>query len=252
MDQQSIPLNNKDVIARAKQMKELQANNLSGQGEVALHSFNQATFTTIENNLIDQKMEESLGGQNLVEEKGFEKENSEIFYKTSDKPESPLRHQRSDNKQSQLQNKGIDTALINYEEKERKGSKQSKRSGNKKKHPVSKRLSTVTGYQDLNLTGKNINKSHANVGLNNDRIDMQQDSKDKSLRQMKPSKDGTELNTRASRQMSKIISESMLDCRDIGIGTMGMNGDDIDQFLKNSHDILQAAILNENGEFYKV
>ena len=104
-------------------MKELQANNLSGQGEVALHSFNQATFTTIENNLIDQKMEESLGGQNLVEEKGFEKEHSEIFYKTSDKPESPLRHQRSDNKQSQLQNKGIDTALINYEEKERKGSK---------------------------------------------------------------------------------------------------------------------------------
>ena len=88
------------------------------------------------------------------------------------------------------------------------------------------------------MTGKNINKSVVNVGLNNDRIEMKQDSKDKSLRQLKPSKDGTEMNTRASKQMSKIISESMLDCRDIGIGTMGMNGDDIDQFLKNSHDIL--------------
>ena len=43
-------------------MKELQANHLSGQGEVALCSFNQATFGTLGDNFIDKKMEESLGG----------------------------------------------------------------------------------------------------------------------------------------------------------------------------------------------
>ena len=46
--------------------------------------------------------------------------------------------------------------------------------------------------------------------------------------------------------MSKIISESMLDCRDIGIGTGAINGEEIDQFLKNSHDILKAAIADAN------
>jgi hypothetical protein len=37
--------------------------------------------------------------------------------------------------------------------------------------------------------------------------------------------------------LPKVFSESVLDYRDIGIGT-GFNGDDIDTFLKNSHDIL--------------
>jgi hypothetical protein len=43
--------------------------------------------------------------------------------------------------------------------------------------------------------------------------------------------------------LPKVFSESVLDCRDIGIGT-GFNGDDIDTFLKNSHDNLQADIEN--------
>ena len=46
--------------------------------------------------------------------------------------------------------------------------------------------------------------------------------------------------------MSKIISESLLDCRDIGIGTSAINGEEIDNFLKNSNDMLKSAIHDAN------
>jgi hypothetical protein len=45
---------------------------------------------------------------------------------------------------------------------------------------------------------------------------------------------------------SKIISESLLDCRDIGIGTSVVNGDVIDAFLENSNDMLKSAIADAN------
>ena len=46
--------------------------------------------------------------------------------------------------------------------------------------------------------------------------------------------------------MSKIISESLLDCRDIGIGTSVINGEEIDQFLRNSNEMLKSAINDAN------
>ena len=60
------------------------------------------------------------------------------------------------------------------------------------------------------------------------------------------------MQSRASKNMHKIISESMLDCRDIGIGTSAMNDDDIDKILKNSHDMLHAAFSDVNGDLYKL
>jgi hypothetical protein len=44
--------------------------------------------------------------------------------------------------------------------------------------------------------------------------------------------------------MSKIISESLLDCRDIGIGTSA--GEEIDKYLENSNEMLKSAIHDAN------
>ena len=54
------------------------------------------------------------------------------------------------------------------------------------------------------------------------------------------------LTAKNSKFMSKIISESLLDCRDIGIGTSAINGEEIDNFLKNSNDMLKSAINDAN------
>lgn len=58
---------------------------------------------------------------------------------------------------------------------------------------------------------------------------------------------GGPLTSKTSKLMSKIISESMLDCRDIGIGTGALNGEEIDQVLKSSQDISRAAGADANA-----
>jgi hypothetical protein len=44
-----------------------------------------------------------------------------------------------------------------------------------------------------------------------------------------------------------MISESLLDCRDIGIGTTGVNGDAVDGLLESSNEMLKDAIADANN-----
>lgn len=108
--------------------------------------------------------------------------------------------------------------------------------------------------EELNVEGKNILKSMIQVEMKTEHNQANRDTLKASARYQKSNREAAREAADAGargRQMSKIISESMLDCRDIGTGTMAIHEDEIDQFLKNSSEILGAAIsdgINALGE----
>lgn len=165
-----------------------------------------------------------------------------------------------------IKNNGIDTALINYEDS--RGRRGASPNAKQQESPCTSQEGAQPRAAKL---PKQVEQS-MNIksgGLNLNLRDVKPHAKDDMSSRIGPDHVGTfnlkdgktrppitvgtsrgqshrggPLTSKTSKLMSKIISESMLDCRDIGIGTGASNGAESDPFLKNSQPRTSGVDMN--------